>query len=204
MRKKLAIFGFGGHARSVGDLALACGYQDLLFIEASAQPGENFLGHVVVRNVDGFPGQRLHAFAASGDSKTRLAQCSEIATLGWELVTLVSPSATVGVGSSIDPGSFIGHHAHVGPMAKIGRGCIVNTGALVEHEAIVGDYAHISVNSTVAGRSRVGCHSMVGAGAVVIDRIVVGDGITIGAGSVVVRNVDEAGVYVGAPAKRIK
>lgn len=204
MRPKLAIFGFGGHARSVGDLALACGYQDLVFVEATAQPGENFLGHAVVRHVDSIYGQGLHAFAASGDSRIRLAQCGEIAMLGWELVTLVSPSATVGVGSSIETGCFIGHHAHVGPMAKVGRGCIVNTGALVEHEAIVGDYAHISVNSTVAGRSRIGSHSMVGAGAVVIDRIVVGDGITVGAGAVVVRNLDEPGTYAGAPAKRIR
>lgn len=204
MTKRLIVFGFGGHARSVADLALACGYEDLLFIEASAEPGENFLKCRIVRSPDGAVGYSSHAFAASGDSQTRRVQCNDIVKLGWELVTLVSPTATLGVGSTIEPGSFVGHHAHVGPMAQIGRGCIVNTGAVVEHEAVVGDYAHISVNSTVAGRSSVGSHTTVGAGAVIIDRIVVGGGIIVGAGAVVAKNLDEVGVYVGAPAKIIR
>lgn len=202
--KGLLILGFGGHARSVADVALAAGFSSLLFIDDNARDGENFLGHPVQRQFSGRLPDGWQCLPASGDNIRRRQQIETIRQTGWPLATLVSPTATLGAGSSIGPGSFVAHHAHVGPMATIGTGAIINTGAAVEHECTVGDYVHVSVNATLAGRSTLGDYVFLGAGATVIDGIAIGSGITIGAGGVVVESVEQRGTYVGIPARRIK
>jgi UDP-N-acetylbacillosamine N-acetyltransferase len=200
---KLVILGFGGHARSVADVALSLGFNELLFLDANARDGENFMGFPVRKDASNLTLDGWQAFPAAGDSIRRSAQCNEIHAKGWSLATLISPSATCGVSAVISNGCFVGHHAHVGPMASVGVACILNTACVVEHECSVGDFSHISVNATMAGRSHVGTFSMLGAGATLIDGVQIGDHITIGAGATVCKSLREPGVYVGVPAKRL-
>jgi acetyltransferase-like isoleucine patch superfamily enzyme len=68
---------------------------------------------------------------------------------------------------------------------------------------LIGDFTHVSVNATVAGRSRIGRFGMVGAGATIIDGVEIVDHVTIGAGAVVIRSLRQPGVYVGIPVREI-
>jgi UDP-N-acetylbacillosamine N-acetyltransferase len=201
--KKLLILGFGGHARSVADVALVCGYVELVFVDEKAQDGENFLGHPVLANINTFAGQDWVIFPAAGDNQKRELQCATAGELGFSIATLVSPRATIGCGACISEGCFVGHHAHVGPMARLGRSCIINTGAVVEHECRIGDFCHVSVNATIAGRSSMGNYSLLGAGATVIDQTEIGNGIIVGAGAVVIDSILSEGIYVGVPARQV-
>ncbi|WP_252273530.1 NeuD/PglB/VioB family sugar acetyltransferase [Pseudomonas subflava] len=200
--QQLIILGFGGHARSVADVALSCGYSSLLFVDGNAREGENFMGHAVLAELD-ILSQSCDVFPGAGDNKRRQQQCREIALLGLTPTTLISPLASIGAGSSIEGGCFVGHHAHIGPMAEIAQGCIINTGAIIEHESKVGAFSHVSVNATIAGRSTLGAFSMLGAGATIIDGVTVGDHIMIGAGAVLHRSTNVPGTYVGVPANRL-
>jgi UDP-N-acetylbacillosamine N-acetyltransferase len=199
----LVILGFGGHARSVADVALAGGIESLLFVDPNAKPGETLAGFPVSSRLDGPIPEGWLVFPAAGDNALRAGQIAAVAddTL---LHTLVSPRAYVGLSTRIGRGTLVAHHAHLGPMSIVGTGCIINTAAIVEHESVVGDYCHISVNATIAGRCRIGNRGFVGAGATVIDGIDIGDDITIGAGSVVVHSLREPGVYVGNPARKLR
>jgi UDP-N-acetylbacillosamine N-acetyltransferase len=197
----MLILGFGGHARSVADVALAAGITQLCFIDGNARPGESFCSFPVKASVDFELPDGWSVISAAGDNKKRIEQCEWIIQQGWPLATLVSPAATIGIGAQIGEGTFIAHHAHVGPMASVGRGCIINTCAIVEHECVVGDYNHISVGAVVAGRSRVGDRCFLGAGSTVIDGLQVTDDVMLGAGACAHRNLKEAGTYVGVPAK---
>lgn len=203
-QKNLLIMGFGGHARSVADIAIACGYTKLLFVDENARPGEQLMGYEVIKSLNELDASWCDAFAASGDARKRQRQCLALEKAGLSLVSLVAPSASVGIGSVIFPGCFIGHQAHIGPMATLGKSSILNTGAMVEHESSVGDYSHISINAAIAGRSKLGAYSMLGAGATIIDGVTIVDGVTIGAGAVVVSSIACPGIYVGVPAKKIK
>ncbi len=197
----LYILGFGGHARSVGDVALAAGVAHLLFIDPNARPDESFAGFPAVTALPQSADKRWRAFPAAGDNARRMQQ---IATCPLPMAVLMAPSAHMGVGSVVGEGSLIAAGAHLGPLSRIGGGVIVNTGAIVEHESVVDDFSHVSVNAVVAGRSRIGRRVMVGAGAVVIDGVAVCDDVTIGAGATVVADIVEPGVYVGTPARRIR
>jgi UDP-N-acetylbacillosamine N-acetyltransferase len=201
----LVILGFGGHARSVADIALALGIKELLFVDGAARADESLWGFPVRKtfNDDKLP-DGWQAFAASGNNQIRYNQVATILGLSWPLATLISPTATIGGEAIISAGCFIGHQAHVGPLSSIGTACVINTHAAVDHECKIGDYTHVSVNSSVAGRCRLGSFVFLGTGAVVIDNVCIADSITVGAGSVVVESLAEPGTYVGAPARSIK
>ncbi len=203
MNNKLIILGFGGHARSVLDLAVKCGYKDILFVDENANDDESFQGFLVLREIDFGIFRQADFFSASGNSKIRAKNNLSLCEKGLNIATLISPLAHIGLGAEVAQGSFIGCFSYIGPGAKIGQGSIVNTAAVVEHESVVGAYSHVSINSSIAGRSRLGAHSMLGAGSVVIDGINICDDVMIGAGAVVCSNIFSPGTYVGVPAKQI-
>ncbi|BBP86046.1 acetyltransferase [Pseudomonas sp. Pc102] len=203
-RKKLVILGFGGHARSVADVALCAGYDELLFVDSNVRPEENFLGHPTQVSTENIDWSQWDVIPAAGDNLRRSQQFRDMEELGVIPVSLVSPHATLGAGSSLSVGCLVGHHAHIGPMTIIGCGCIINTAAVIEHESIVGNFSHISVHATIAGRSRLGEFSMLGAGATIIDGISVTAGVTVGAGGVVNRPISSPGTYVGVPVRKIE
>jgi UDP-N-acetylbacillosamine N-acetyltransferase len=200
----LRIFGFGGHARSVADVALASGIRQLCFADENARVGESFLGFPIVKAFDDVLPEGWQCFPAAGGNEKRRVQAEYIKENGWPLATVVSLTATIGVGAKISAGTFIGHHCHVGPMAVIGEACILNTGCIVEHDCVVGSYTHVSVNAVLAGASRLGDLVFMGTGSTVIDRCAVCDSATLGAGAVVVEEIVESGLYAGVPAKRIR
>jgi UDP-N-acetylbacillosamine N-acetyltransferase len=200
----LVIFSFGGHARSVADIALATDIHDLIFVDEAARAKDSLWGFPVRTAFDGQLPDGWQAIAASGDNRTRQRQVAEIHRRGWPLATLISSTATISREASISEGCFIGHHAHIGPLSRIGKACIINTGAVVDHECNIGDYTHVSVNSSVAGRCHLGSFVFLGTGAVVIDNGYIADSITVGAGGIVIRPLVEPGSYVGVPACLIK
>lgn len=195
------IMGFGGHARSVADVAVAAKWSRLIFIDPNADDGEHFSSFPAIRTLPDPLDPNWLFIPAAGDNRRRRSQ---IENAPGQLATLVSPDAHLGIDSILDVGTLVGHGAHVGPGAKVGRGVILNTHSIVEHEAQVGDFTHISVNAVVAGRSKIGSNVFLGAGAVVIDSVTVCSDVVIGAGAVVTSSIDEPGVYVGVPARRVK
>ena len=198
----LLILGCGGHARSVADVALAAGIKDILFVDDNAKDGENFQGFSIQKSLSGPLPEGWMCLPASGDNTQRKVQMERAESLAWPLAILISPTATIGIGSVIAPGTFIAHHAHIGPKVTIGTGCIINTGAIVEHDCRIGSYSHIAIGATVGGSSNVGEGCSVFAGATIIDSVQICNNVTLGGGAVVIHDIQEAGVYVGVPAKR--
>ncbi|MBR0693275.1 NeuD/PglB/VioB family sugar acetyltransferase [Bradyrhizobium lablabi] len=199
----LVILGFGGHARSVAAVAIANGVQSLLFVDENARDDDSFLGFAARRELSAGIPAGWSCVPGVGDNTKRKEQVECLQSAGWELAKVISSTATIDANATVSPGSFVGHHAHLGPLARIGLGCIINTGAIVEHESQVGDFSHVSVNSVVAGRSQLGRFVFLGAGATVIDGVSVGDNITIGAGAAVVESLSAPGTYIGCPARRL-
>jgi len=202
-KPNLIIFGFGGHARAVADVALANGSDELIFVDVNARANEKFLRYPVVDTWEDALPAGWQVFSAAGDASARSAHLELFRARGWPLATLVASSATIGAGAQVAAGSLVARHAHVGPMATIGVGCIINTGAVIEHECAIGEFTHVSVNSTVAGRTKIGRLCMIGAGATVIDSLEIADQVVVGAGAVVHRSIREPGVYVGNPFRKL-
>jgi UDP-N-acetylbacillosamine N-acetyltransferase len=200
----LLILGFGGHARSVADVARDLGIEEMAFVDPNARPGDEFAGFPVFAAMPEPLPPGWTMFPAVGDNEVRQRQVEDATTRGLAMESLVSRRAYIGIEAIVLPASFIAHHAHVGPMAVIGRGAIINTGAVVDHESRIGDFTHIAVNATVAGRCNIGSLVFLGAGATVVDHINIVDRVIIGAGSTVIDDITEPGVYVGSPVRRVE
>lgn len=198
--KGLYILGFGGHARSVADVAFLAGWNDFVFVDCNARSGENFHSFEVLSSFPAHFNPEWKSFPAAGDNLRRREQVSGTKT---ELATVISPKATVGLGAIIGEATLVCHGVHIGPDARVGCGVILNTHSVIEHEVEIGDFSHVSVNATIAGRTRIGANVMVGAGAVLIDSVTICDDVIIGAGAVVISDISEPGTYVGIPARRI-
>lgn len=199
----LFVLGYGGHARSMADVALDCGIGGLSFVSAEARLNEQFAGYPVVTKMPDRLPDGWAVVAGAGSNLERKMQIERAEAEHLPLFSLLSKRAYVGVCAGTGTGCFVAHHAHIGPMVSIGRGVIVNTAAVVDHDCAIGDFTHVSVNATVAGRCRIGSLVFLGAGSTVIDGVRIADDIIVGAGSTVVDDLDAPGIYVGSPARRV-
>src|SRR5579863_1704052 len=69
----LVLLGFGGHARSVADVALTAGYGRLWFVDDNAAEGERFLDFPVQRLMPQDAGNWVY-MPCAGDNRRREAQ----------------------------------------------------------------------------------------------------------------------------------
>lgn len=194
---RLAIIGASGHGRVVADVAALNGYDEIVFLDDDETLTECG-GYPVVGTSDDAPDGPV--FVAIGNAEIRKRLTERYAAR--ELPTLVHPRAIVSRDCSIGRGTVIMAGAVVNPGAAIGQSCIVNTCASVDHDCIIGDFVHVSVGARVCGTVKIGERTWVGAGAVLKNNICVCGGCMIGAGAVVIRDIHEAGTYVGVPAER--
>jgi sugar O-acyltransferase (sialic acid O-acetyltransferase NeuD family) len=187
------------------------GKVDILgFLESTEQVGKEIMGYPVLgtdkeisrfaTEVDGF----LVTVGQIESSWTRRRLFDLIGVGGGRHFSYSAPDAFIDPSATIGKGTIVMHRTVVNACSAIGPNCIINTGAIVEHDAFIGDNVHISTGAIVNGGCRVGSGSFIGSGSVLRNHLSIGDNVVIGAGSVVVKDIMEAGTYIGNPARRLK
>jgi sugar O-acyltransferase (sialic acid O-acetyltransferase NeuD family) len=104
---------------------------------------------------------------------------------------------SIGDGTIICPGSILTVNV------KIGIHCLINLNCTIGHDCVIGDFTTLSPGANVSGNVTIGNGCYIGTNAVIREKISVCDNVVIGAGGVVVKDITEAGVYVGNPVKNI-
>lgn len=140
-------------------------------------------------------------FIAVGSNRARARLAALAASLGYELVNAISPSAVVSPSARLGKGIAVMAGAVVNAEASIGDLAIVNTGATVDHDCVIGEAAHLAPQCALAGNVHVGARTFLGVGCKVIPEIHIGSDVTLGAGAVVVRNIADGSRAVGVPAR---
>lgn len=204
--KKVFIFGYSGHAYVVIEALLDAGYSIAGYFdyqEASKNPYHlsflGFEGNVDVKSIV----QDHLVFPAVGENSIREKLVQLFDTLELQQFVAVDPCAQISKTAQIGTSSYIGKNVAINAHAVIGRAAIINTQATVEHECIVEDFVHIAPNAVLCGNVHVGKRSFVGANTVVRQNTSITSDVIVGAGSVVVKSIDEKGIWVGNPAKII-
>lgn len=206
-RGALLILGAGGHGRVCADVAEACGYGPIAFVDP-AYPGR--VAHarwpiVAASLAEALAlGDRAAAavFAGiGGNAEARLAALGEAEALGLALPALAHPTAFVASDAALAEGVLVAPQAAVMTGARLGRGAIVNTGATVDHDCEIGEGVHVAPGAHLSGAVRVGRGAWIGVGASVRQGVSIGEGSVVGAGAAVVADVPAGVVTVGVPAK---
>lgn len=204
MHERLMVVGANGHGKVVADIAQRMGhYKDIGFLDDNPSIKEA-MGIPVLGNCSEFSKfiATSDIFVAIGNSAIRKRLLEQLVEMDAEIPILIHPQAIIGRNVILDIGSVVMAGAVINPDARIGKGCIVNTCASVDHDCILEDYVHVSVGAHLAGAVKVGENTWIGIGAMVKNNINICCDSMIGAGAVVVKDIAEAGTYIGIPAKK--
>ena len=195
-KKNVVILGAGGHAHVIADIVSAMGDKVIAFLDDDTRIVErsgNIEDYVLFSNFEFVIG------IGNAEIRERMAN-----NLKVKWYTAIHPSAIVSSSALIKEGTVVMPNAVVNARATVGKHCIINSGAIVEHDNKVDDFAHISVGVRLGGTVTVGRKTWVGIGSTVKNNITICDNCMIGAGAVVVKDIKEAGTFIGVPVRKIK
>ncbi|SKB51024.1 acetyltransferase [Maribacter arcticus] len=112
--------------------------------------------------------------------------------------TFIDSTSQIGKGVIIYPGCII--DANV----MVEDNILVNIGVVISHDSIVGAHSFLSPRVAIAGFSTIGQCCILGINSTIIDNIEIKENIKLGAGAVVIKNLNESGLYVGNPVRFIR
>lgn len=115
----------------------------------------------------------------------------------------ISPKAyvnnlTLGVGNFICAGVIITTNV------KIGNHVHLNLQTTVGHDSVLGDFVTTAPSVNISGNVTVGKGVYLGTKSCIREKISICDNVVLGMNAGVVSDIEESGVYVGTPAKKIK
>lgn len=189
---KLAIFGYGGHAREVG---VQINHPVTFFVDDEYAKGE-------VLPISDFDVERYKIIIAVADPKER-EQIVKRLPKETSYFTFIHPTALImDKNIEIGVGSFIGANTILTTNIKIGKHSILNRGNQIGHDSVVGDYFSAMPGAIVSGNVKIGDRVYLGTNSSIIEKTNLVNDITIGSNGTVISDINESGTYVGVPAKR--
>jgi sugar O-acyltransferase (sialic acid O-acetyltransferase NeuD family) len=194
------VLGAGGHARAVADLAVACGRSVVGFL--GARGGSATAG--VVGSDDDLArlfAERRFDEAIVGVGNTALARRPELFArlreLGVPTPALVHPSAVVSPSATIGLGSVLFPLVVVGADAAVGENAVIYSKSVAEHGCRIGDHAYLAPGVVLCGDVCVEAGAFVGAGAVVVPGVVIGKDAVVFAATRVTHDVSAGMKFAG-------
>jgi sugar O-acyltransferase (sialic acid O-acetyltransferase NeuD family) len=216
VKKPLLIFGAGGFAREVLQVALDC----LVEPSANTFPLEPVAFAVDAAFADRTPVHGLpvlepqEAFARFPDALVVIAIGSPVARrriaaavesgFGPRWATLVHPRSWLGRRVQTLPGAVVCAGCQITTDIRLGAHAHINIGCTIGHDANLDDFVTLNPGVHVSGNVTIGEGAEIGTGSVLIPHANVGAWSTVGAGSVVTRPLERDVTAVGAPARVVK
>ncbi|MBS9404032.1 NeuD/PglB/VioB family sugar acetyltransferase [Halomonas sp. TRM85114] len=202
------IVGGGGHARVVHDALETLGHRVTGYTDPDAKGHAKapYLGTDAV--LIGAPRSPVRDLVLGigkvSTSPGRLGLLERLELSGYRFPVIHARGSIVHQEVMSGIGTVTMDGAVVVTGTRLGRACIVNTNATVDHDCRLGDNVHVATGAILCGGVSVGDNGMIGAGATLVHGVRVCADCVIGAGATVVRDIDQPGIYVGTPARRIK
>lgn len=200
----LILIGAGGHARACIDVIDQQGqYHIVGMVGLPEELHSQHLGYEVIA-IDDALAQLAQSITyalittgqiQSGKLRKRLYQ--QATQCGFQMPTIIAPTAHVSRYASIGAGSIVMHGAIVNAGAKVGNNCIINTRALLEHDAVIADHCHISTGAILNGGVNVGACSFIGSGCVLKEGLSIGKDCLVGIGLTVRHSLTDSTHFTG-------
>ena len=205
--RTIILFGAGGHAKSVISVLLAQGKWQLagLLEEGGREMGKRVLGYPVLGDLDELdPLMKkgiTKAMVCIGTNPVRARISDLLISRGFELVSILHPTAFLMTDCVVGKGSFFHAHSLIGPKCHVGLSTVVQPFTSLGHEGRIGNFVHFCPGSHIGGKVTIGDLCFFGPGAVVYPCITIGRNVSVGANAVVDQDVPDDAVVIGNPAK---
>jgi sugar O-acyltransferase (sialic acid O-acetyltransferase NeuD family) len=204
MNDAVAIFGTGGFAREVACILHDQGRGDR--IVAFHEPDEVYeareLLGVPVRPQSTFDPAKHRAVVGIGNPTLRQKVVGELPT-NTVFDTLIHPTVVMSQWVEVGAGSVICAGCVLTCQISIGEHCHLNLNSTVGHDCTFGDFCTVAPGTNISGNCAFGNRVDVGTQASFRQHVRICDDAVIGMGTVVVKDILEAGTYVGVPAKKV-
>jgi len=194
---KKALIGAGGFAREVMNhmnRLLPC------FVDSAYwKPG--IIG---LNNLSEFDPKEFEVLIVIGSPKgksdvlLRLPKETKFFSFIHSSAQLLSNNITIG------EGSFIAANCILTTNIVIGKHCHLNLSTTVGHDCVIGDCFTTAPGVKISGNNKIGNNVHLCTNVATREKITICDDVIVGLSSGVVKDITEAGVYGGVPARRIK
>jgi len=208
--KKLCIYGVGGFGRE----ALAC-YKDqfgldskeisssVIFMDDNPEVKGTVISGVIVCAKTDIDFYDYDFFIAVGDPSIRKQMVDSLPS-DVSFATIIHPSAVVSESVRIGVGSIITANCVLTCDINVGKHAHFNLHSTVGHDTVIGDYFTTAPAVNISGNCHIDNMVYFGTNACIKQGLNVTQNVTIGMGGVVVKDINESGVYIGAPCKLLK
>lgn len=190
---KLALYGYGGHAREV---ACQINKEITFFVD-------DIYSNEIARPISEFNPNEYVMMVAVANSKDRETIVNKLPK-ETEYFTFIHPSAQIMDDNvEIGEGGFIGANSIITTNIKLGKHALLNRGNHIGHDTVIGDYFSMMPNAVVGGNVTIGDYVYLGSCSNIREKINLSSDVTIGMNAAVVKDISESGVYVGVPANKL-
>lgn len=205
----IMLIGSSGHAHALlALLARHGGYQVVGLIDSFRPAGGQAHGLPILGSEAEVPhlcerhGVR-HLLVAIGDNHQRQAMTERLHKRCPEFLfpTLVDPSAVVALDAQLAQGVVVMAQAHVGAGCVLAEGTLLNTMASLDHDSRMDAFASLAPGVITGGHVVIGRGSAICLGAMLGNNLKIGACTVVGAGSLVLKDLPDAVVAYGTPAR---
>lgn len=191
---KLALYGASGHAREVA----AQMNQNVVFFVDDEYANET------TKSISEFDPNEYCIMIAIGNSNDRLSAFKKLPKETTFFSFIHPTSILMGHDVHIGKGSFIGAYSILTTNIKIGDHALLNRGNHIGHDSSIGDFFSAMPGSIISGNVTMGDCVYVGTNSSVREKTNICSNVTLGMNSCILNDINEKGIYVGSPAKRIR
>ena len=198
---KKSIIGYGGFAKEVYHSIRT---SDDTEIEVFFVDDEYYVGLDKTLPLSEFNEGEYEVIVAIGDPIVRsqiverLPKNTKYFTHIHKSVIILGNDVKIGKGSIICAGSIITSNIEIGNHSQL------NLQTTIGHDVVLGDFFTSAPGVKISGNCNIGKRVYFGTNSCVKQKIKITNDVTIGLNSGVVKNINESGVYVGTPSKKIK
>jgi sugar O-acyltransferase (sialic acid O-acetyltransferase NeuD family) len=126
---------------------------------------------------------------ALSSNERRRAMSEEVVSFGGTLLSAIHPNVTIFPSARLGRGVIVQPGSVISTLAAVGDGVYINYATLVGHDVSVGDFSFIAPGVRLLGEAQIGEGVFIGSNAVVQPQVKIGAGARIAAGAQVHRDV---------------
>ena len=205
MKRRLFIFGAGGHTKQVIDIFKARKIKVFgLFDDIKNSDEPYYYNYQIIdkiSNAKNYLKDDDLLFCGIGDNKIRERISDEFKE--FTFINCISPYAIVSKTAKIGQGNYIGNFSNIMPDSILGSQNIINDSSMVGHDAQLGNFNLIAAYVCCGAYSNIGNNNLLGINVSINPtRITIGNDNVIGSGTVVIDDIENNNVVMGVPGKR--
>lgn len=195
MSKKIAVIGGGGFAKEVIEVILMNKDNVYgIFAKDKTNLNYDYLGYLdeLSRHKNNFDGAILAIGAVNKkgiENRKRIIEYLKKNDI--DLISVISPFATISKSVKIGNGVYIGHSTIISCDADIKDNVLINQNVIIGHDVKIGENVSIAPQVFLGGGVKIDENVMIGAATTIRQGVKIGRNSIIGMRSIVIKNIKE-------------